>query len=406
MMSPAVRLTRRDLLRGKPKGSPRRMTFRPETGPAGDILVVVFLRGGMDGLHVVPALGDPAYRKQRPTLALSEPGKPKDAALPLDGFYGLHPKLAPLRDLFQAQKLAIVHAIGSPDKTLSHFEAMQTMERGVGDGNLTASGWIARHLAALENGNQSPMRALAIAEVLPKSMQGAIAATAVRSLSDYRLNLPDKWQEPFRDLLGDLYQAGDDPIQAAGRSTLQLLGDMEKLDPAKYQPEGGAVYPDTGLGKGLRQVAQLIKADLGLEIAEVDLGGWDAHAVQDVLMSGLMDELGRSLHAFYSDLGDRTRRVTVVAMSEFGRRVHENSGLGTDHGRGTAMFLMGGGIRGGKVYGQWPGVADHQLDRDGNLVVTTDYRDVLGELVERRLGNTRVSQVFPDYTPRPLALTA
>ncbi len=383
----------------------RRFLFNPGVGARGDVLIAVFLRGAMDGLHTVPPHADPAYRKQRPTLALPEPGKP-NGVVDLDGFFGLHPLLAPLRELFAARRLAIVHASGSPDTTLSHFEAMQTMERGVSDGNSTATGWISRHLASLANGNGSPIRAIAFGDVLPKSMQGSLGASAVRSLSEFRLSAPPEWGAGFHHALAGLYAGGTDPARAAGRSTLTLLKSLGKLDPEQYAPEGGAKYPEGDFGRGLRQTAQLIKADLGLEIASVDLGGWDSHVAQPTLLEGLMPQLAQGLHALDSDLGDRMRRVTLVAMSEFGRRVHENSGLGTDHGRATAMFLLGGGIRGGKVYGTWPGLETERLDRDGNLRVTTDYRDLLGEIVERRLRNPQVGKVFPDYTPRYLGLTA
>ena len=398
---PNPTLSRRQLLQGQ---APR-LLFQPEKGPAGDVLITIFLRGAMDGVYTVPSYADPAYRHDRPTLSLPEPGK-LGGALDLDGFYGLHPDLAPMQELFEAKRLAIVHASGSPDTTLSHFEAMQTMERGVSDGNSTASGWISRHLASSEGRSSSPMRAVAIGDVMPKSLQGALSATAVRSLTEFRLAVPDEWAGTFRPFLAELYQTGSDPAGVAGKETLQLLKSLEKLDPETYKPEGGAGYPETDLGRKLRQVAQLVKAEVGLEIACVDLDGWDSHAGQIVLMEGLMKQLGQGFHALNADLGERMRRVTVVAMSEFGRRIHENTSLGTDHGRATAMFLLGGAVRGGKVYGRWPGMGKGQLDRDGNLRVTTDYRDILGEVVERRLRNPNLSQVFPSHSVRPLGLTA
>jgi uncharacterized protein (DUF1501 family) len=399
------KLTRREVLRGLAPGSSRRLLFRPEGGPTGDVLVTIFLRGGMDGLHSVPPHADGSYHHHRPTLAVKDPGA-TGGAVDLDGFFGLHPELKPLAELFQEKRLAIVHASGSPDKTLSHFEAMQTMERGVSDGNSTASGWISRHLASLDTGNDSPMRAIAFGDVLPKSLQGSIGTMAVRSLSEFRLPLPDAWGHGFAEALAGLYASGQDPAHLAGRSALELLRSLQKLDPEKYTPEGGSTYPKGDFGSGLRQIAQVIKADVGLEIATVDLGGWDSHVAQSTLLEGLMRQLGQGLHAIARDLGDRMKRVTVLAMSEFGRRVHENSGLGTDHGRATAMFLLGGGIRGGKVYGRWPGLSSGQLDQDGNLRVTTDYRDILGEIVDRRLHNSNLGKVFPDYAPRYLDLTA
>jgi uncharacterized protein (DUF1501 family) len=397
----AARLTRRDLLR---TGKAPRLLFRPETGPKADVLISIFLRGGMDGLHAVPPHGDPQYRKQRPTLAVPEPGK-TGGLVDLDGFFGVHPELAPVAELFKAKRLALVHACGSPDTTLSHFEAMQTMERGVSDGNVTASGWISRHLASMDAANASPLRAIAFGDVLPKSLQGSLSAMAIRSLTEFRLGIPDGWSDGFRPMLAGLYSGGDDPARIAGRETLRLLRSLEKLDPDKYQPEGGAAYPESDFGRGLRQAAQLVKAEVGLEIAAIDLGGWDSHVAQETLMQGLMRDLGKGLHALHADLGERMKRVTVVAQTEFGRRVHENSGLGTDHGRASALFLMGGGTRGGRVYGEWPGIGPDQVDQDGNLRVTTDYRDILGEVVERRLGNRALHRVFPQYQPRYLNLT-
>lgn len=381
----------------------RRMVFDAKNGPAGDVLVVVFLRGGMDSLHTVPPYADPLYRKHRPTLAPPDPGKPK-GIVDLDGFFGLHADLAPMKEIFDSKQLALVTASGSPDSSLSHFEAMQTMERGVADGNSVASGWIARHLASFNADSKSPMRALCLGDVLPKSMQGALTAMQMRSISEYKLQVPDKWGTPFRDALAGLYAVGDDVTHVFGRSTLELMGTLETLDPGKYTPAGGAKYPESELGRGLKQVAQLIKTDIGLEIAEVDLGGWDSHYGQLVAVEGLVKQLGQALPAFAKDMGDGMKRVTLVAMSEFGRRVHENSTFGTDHGAGTVMFVMGGGVRGGKVHGRWPGLGEGQLDKNGNLAVTTDYRDVLAEIVERRVKNPALDKVFPEYKPRYLDL--
>jgi uncharacterized protein (DUF1501 family) len=391
-------LTRRDLFRN----AGRRLVFKPEVGPKGDVLITIFLRGAMDGVHTVPPYADPGYRRGRPTLALAEPGKP-GGIVDLDGHFGLHPDLSPLSALYRGGHLAVVHACGSPDSTLSHFEAMQTMERGVSDGNSTATGWITRHLASTHAEGSSPLRAIAFGDVLPKSLQGSLTASAVRSLTEFRLPEPKEWSA-FRATLAGMYAGGSDAASTAGRETLELLRSLEKLDPATYKPESGAKYPDNGLGNSLKQVAQLIKAEVGLEVAALDLGGWDSHVAQVTLMTGLMKELAGSLAALHADLGDRMRRVTVVAMTEFGRRVHENSGLGTDHGRGSALFVLGGAVRGGKVYGRWPGLLPGQLDRDGNLRVTTDYRDVLCEVVRKRLRNPEVRNVFPDYTPASLEL--
>jgi len=392
-------LTRRRLL-----VSGRRLVFRPESGPPGDVLVTIFLRGGMDGVYTVPPHADPAYRKQRPKLALADPGRP-GGLIDLDGFFGLHPDFAPLAEPFRARHLAVVQACGTPDQTLSHFEAMQTMERGVSEGHSVASGWVARHLNSTEAGHAPPLRAVAIGAVLPKSLRGYDKAVALRSLEDIRLERPASWSGGFDGMLESFYAGGDDPVQVAGRSTFNLLGQLSKIDAAGYRPRGDAAYPDSDLGRSLRQVAQLIKADIGLEVAALDHGDWDSHVGQVSHLAGPMKQLARALRAFHADMSDRMDKLTVVVMSEFGRRVRENSGLGTDHGRATAMFIMGGGIRGGKVYGEWPGLGPDQLDRDGNLRVTTDYRDVLADVVRRRLRNPNMNQVFPDYSPRPCSIS-
>jgi uncharacterized protein (DUF1501 family) len=391
-------LTRRSLL-----DAGRRLVFRPGFGPPGDVLVTIFLRGGMDGIYAVPPHGDPAYRKQRPKLAPADPGR-NGGLVDLDGYFGLHPDLAPLAEPFRERHLAVVQACGTPDRTLSHFEAMQTMERGVSEGHSVATGWVARHLGSTEGDHAPPLRAVAIGEVLPKSLQGYDKAVALRSVEDVRLERPAAWSNGFDTMLKNFYAEVDDLVGVAGRSTLGLLAQLKKLVASGYRPQGGVAYPDSNLGRALRQVAQLIKADIGLEVAALDHGDWDSHVGQVAHLARPMKQLGEALRAFHADLSDRMGRLTLIVMSEFGRRVRENSGLGTDHGRATAMFVLGGGILGGKVHGEWPGLGPNQLDRDGNLRVTTDYRDVLADLVKRRLRNPNLQQVFPDYSPRPCSI--
>lgn len=396
-------LTRRDLL--QQPVSRGKAAFRTDRPPSGDVLIYIFLRGGMDGLQAVPPYGDPDLKKQRPALAMGRPGAERPA-VDLDGFFGLHPRLEPLQALYAEGLLALFHAVGSPDTTLSHFEAMQTMERGVSDGGSTATGWIARHLISSEPAKLSPLRAVVFDQLLPKSMEGALSAMALPSLADFSLSAPEKAEPLVRDCLGMMYGRADALLEQCGAGVLDLLQRIADLRRRAYRPAGGAAYPESAFGRGLRQAAQLIKADLGLEVAQVDLDGWDSHAAQDALMEGLMQDLAAGLTAFARDMGPGLEKVTLVAMSEFGRRVHENSTLGTDHGRGGVAFVLGGGIRGGRVYGAWPGLQQADLDRDGNLRVTTDYRDILFEIVSRRLGNARAGSVFPAYTPRAPGFTA
>jgi uncharacterized protein (DUF1501 family) len=390
-------------------GLGRRMVFQPGRGPAGDVLVCIFLRGGADGLHLVAPYGDREYYAQRPRLAVARPDDRAAAAerrgRALDGFFALHPLLAPLEPIYRAGQLAVAHAVGSPDQTRSHFEAMETMERGVSDGSRATTGWLGRHLQTVGT-RPSPLRALAIGETLPQSLEGAFGASAIGSLDAFRLAMPAGWSDGFQSTLAGLYEAEAGPLAAAGRETFQLLRALEKLNPAGYRPSGGAIYPEGDFGRGLSQIAQLVKAELGLEVACLDLDGWDSHIGQEALLDGLTRELAAGLAAFHADLGPRIDRVTVVVMSEFGRRVRENGGLGTDHGRATCFFLMGGQIRGGRVLADWPGLAPDRQEGPGDLKVTLDYRDLLAEIVHTRLKNPHWQQVFPGYEARFRGVTA
>lgn len=367
----------------------------------GNILVVIFLRGGADGLNVIAPYQEDIYYKERPTLALR---KPNDKSVgegqklyDLDGFFGLNPALAPLLPYFREGELAAIHAIGSGDKTHSHFEAMSTMERGLRDqADATGGGWLGRHLNA-KRGSNSPLRAVAFSSIMPDSLGGASSAVAINSLSDYKISAGD---EPLLDHLLTLYAKGDDEIAASGRETINVLSTLNRLNPNDYKPDHGAVYPDHDTADALRQVAFLAKENLGLEVACIDVGGWDTHVAQgqtEGWMASLLGDLGRSLAAFRKDMGDEMKRVTVIVQSEFGRRIAENSGFGTDHGAGGVMLALGGGVKGGKVYGDWPSITAADLTGPGDLKITTDYRDVLGELLLKRLNSPDLSEVFPNY---------
>jgi uncharacterized protein (DUF1501 family) len=373
-----------------------------------NVLVTIFLRGGADGLNIVVPYGDDGYYRNRPTLSIAAPGDKRTSqrALKLDGFFGLHPSLAPLYSLYQNGELGFVHACGSGDGTHSHFEAMATMESGAkSEKEGAGSGWLARHLLSTHNGD-SPLRAVALGSLMPDSLRGATSATAIQSLDDFRVQIPAAMNEQSREMrtmLRNFYQNGKDEIAVAGRETLDVLSTLNGLQPSQYKPHGDAKYPETELGSGLRQVAQLIKADVGLEVACLDRGGWDTHVAQGANIGWMaiqLDDLAKSLFAFSRDLSTQWKRVTVLVMTEFGRRLHENSGLGTDHGTASAMMLLGGGVRGGKVFAKWPGLADDQLAPPGDLRVTTDYRDVLAEVLKTRLRNAHLREVFPRFTPQ------
>ncbi len=395
-----------------PRWMPRLAFAPPKTAPRGDALVCVFLRGAADVLNMVVPHGDDSYYTLRPTLAIARPDDRRTTqalrATDLDGFFGLHPALAPLLSLWQRRELAIVHACGAPDESRSHFAAMDLVERGVSTGAGPPSGWIGRHLAAHDTGNQSPLRAIGIGEATQRALYGPVNAAALTSIADFHLGGSGREDAAFARALAGLYES-DAVLASGGRATIELLSLLERLAPGRTLAGGGAIYPAGDFGTGLAQIARLIVAEVGLEAACIDLGGWDTHVAQgggEGLMARLLADLAGGLAAMRTDLGDTLARTTVVVMSEFGRRAGENGGLGTDHGHGSMMMVIGGGVRGGRVYGVWPGLSRERLVGPGDLAVTTDYRDVLGEVVLRRLGNSRLDLVFPDYAPALVELCA
>lgn len=372
----------------------------------GDVLVVVFLRGAADALNLLVPHGERAYYRLRPTLSVARPDDRRAGAnqrvIDLDGFFGFHPALRPLLPVWQEGDLGLIHACGAPDESRSHFKAMELMERGVETTHGPASGWINRHLTTLDTGNGSPLRAVGLGEAVQRSLKGAIPVTALRSISQFHLAGDPQVESMMQAGLSSLYQAGN-PLGVLGQETLHILQVLAELNPAAYQPGGSARYPEGDFGTGLRQVAMLVRAEVGLEVAAIDLGGWDTHFAQgtnDGHMPELMAELAGGLAALYTDLGDFRSRLTVVVMTEFGRRVKENASLGTDHGHGGVMMLMGGNVAGGRVLGDWPGLEPELLFGPGDLAVTTDYRDVLGEVCRLRLNNPETAAIFPDHTPR------
>ncbi len=385
-----------------------RLAFAPAgAAPGGDLLICVFLRGGMDGLSAVVPHGDPEYYRRRPSLAVPGPTSGDDAAVvDLDGFYGLNPALRPLKDLWDAGHLAVVHAVGSPDPTHSHFDAMDTMERGTPGEKSIPTGWIGRHLQTAPWHNASPLRAIGMGGVATAALRGPVPVTTLKSIADFHLSGRIDGLEEVQQALNRLYELTPE-FTPATVDTFSAIETLSKVDVGGYAPTGGAVYPEGEFGRALQQVAQLDKAEVGLEVACIDVGGWDTHADQGVAdgrLPTLLTELGQGLAALYADLGERRQHVTVITMSEFGRRVAENGSGGTDHGHGNCMFVIGGGIHGGRVYGQWPTLATDALYGPGDLALTTDYRDVLAELVAARLGNPSIDAVFPTYTAQPLGL--
>ena len=359
----------------------------------------------MDGLNAIPPFGDDEYYRLRPSLAMARPQdrsrQGADRAIDLDGFFGMHSALSPLEGAFKSGELAVVHAVGSGDQTRSHFEAMSAMERGISGGTAGAvGGWLARYLRQTSRSTDTALRAVALSGTLPDSLLGATQAVNLYHVDEYNLN----GSLDYRNQLESLYALGSDAVSSAGRGSLAALRKLDQISVKTYRPADGATYPDSELGAGFKQIAALLKGGVGLEIACLERGGWDTHVTQGAgtgWLASQLDDVAKSMAAFQRDMGAGMKRVTVVAMTEFGRRAYENTGLGTDHGRGSCLFLLGGGVQGGKVYAQWPGLAKDQLEAPGDLRVTTDYRDVLGEVLLKRSRLSALGDVFPGHALKP-----
>jgi uncharacterized protein (DUF1501 family) len=365
-------------------------------------LVVVFQRGACDGLNTVVPHGERAYYAARPTIAIPAPrgGAGKDSVLDLDGFFGLHPALAPFLPLWREGTLAAVHAVGSPDPTRSHFDAQDFMESGTPGRKSTDDGWMNRHLQACPAGDATPFRAVAMSQTLPRSLAGRAPAVAMANLRDFGLR-PAAGPEVARGFEEMYAGAVRDVLHGTGREAFEAVDFLEKADPSRYTPAAGAAYPRGPYGESLKQVAQLVKADVGVELAFTDIGGWDHHAAEGGVQGQLaqrLREFGAALAAFRRDLGDRMEDVVVVTLTEFGRTVRENGNRGTDHGHASVAFVLGGAVRGGKVHGEWPGLSGAGLYEGRDLAVTTDFRDLLGELLTRHLGARDLSTVFPGHS--------
>jgi len=377
-----------------------------DRGPEGDVLVTLFLRGGADGLNLVAPVAEKAYYRARPSLAIAAPddllANEAERAIELDSRFGLHPGLRPLYALYEQKELAIVHAVGSEDQTRSHFEAQDLMEHGSPVDQNLGSGWLGRHLRT-RPGKRSPLSAVAISDTLPESLRGSPGASAVRNVDEFAIHGDEKERALFATALKHIYADSRDELGQAGRQVLETLDAVDRLRQETAENDASSAYPASRLADGLRQVARLIRAEVGLELACLDLNGWDTHFFQgatDGLFGGLATELAGALAAFHEDIRSYWDRVTVVAMTEFGRRVSENVSFGTDHGRGGVLFLLGGAVRGGRVVTNWPGLENDDLEPPGDLRVTIDYRDILAEIVRKRLHNEHVDEVFPGYTPR------
>ena len=373
------------------------------SSPSKKKMVVLFQRGAMDGLNVVVPFAEPNYYRLRPTIAIPQPQSGSlDAALDLDGFFGLHPSLQPLMPLFQNGRLAIVQAVGSPDPTRSHFDAQDFMESGTPGVKATEDGWLNRAMQSMPEESASPFRAVAFGPYLPRTLAGSAPAVAIPDLNQFKMYGPQQTVEGgFESMYA---QTVDQALRGVGQETFDAIDQLKKINPDAYQPENGAQYPTSRFGKSLMEIAELFKSDVGLEVAFLDSGGWDNHVNEGGVqgqLANLLRDLGQGIAAFHQDMGDRMGDVVFVSMSEFGRTAHENGNRGTDHGHANCMFVMGGGVKGGRVYSRWPGMSEGELYQGRDLAVTTDYRSVLGEIISKHLGDRELHSVFPGYANDP-----
>lgn len=368
-------------------------------------LIVIFQRGAVDGLNMIVPYGEDEYYNLRRTIAINSPSK-ADGAIDLDGFFGLHPSLKPFESLWKNKQLAIINSVGSPENTRSHFDAQDYMESGTPGVKSTRDGWLNRVLQTKEGAKSSPFRAVAMTSQVPRSLIGRAPTVAMTNLADFSIKagaytnavqggFEGIWQEKVSGGLGD-----------TGKETFEAVNFLKQANPAKYRPENGAVYPNSRFGQSLLQIAQLVKSEIGLEVAFTDTPGlnWDTHANQGGArgqLSNLLRDFGASIAALTTDLGTRMDDVVILTMSEFGRTARQNGTGGTDHGHGNAMFVIGNSVKGGRVFGDWKGLKQSELNEGRDLAITTDFRDVFGEVASKHLANKNLERVFPKYATNP-----
>ncbi len=358
-------------------------------------LVVIFQRGAADGLNIVVPYREKNYYAMRPSIAI-----PQKQVIDLDGFFGLHPSLTAFKPLYDQGHLAIVHAAGSPDTTRSHFDAQDYMESGTPGVKSTDDGWLNRALQAEDlrlRQHHSAFRALALGAEVPRTLAGRVPAIALTNVNGFTVGGRGASPSPAANAFEAMYGAsGDQILHATGEETFDAVKMLRTVNPGQYKPN--VDYPNSEFGNSMKQIAQLLKADLGVEVAFTDVTGWDTHQNQGSVngqLANRLSDFSGAIAAFWRDMGDQAENITVVTMSEFGRTARENGTGGTDHGHANAMFILGADVKGGKVYGRWPGLANEQLNEGRDLALTTDYRQVLGELVNRTLGANNLDLVFP-----------
>ena len=364
-------------------------------------LVVIFQRGACDGLNVVVPYTEKNYYSMRPTIAIQP-----NEVIDLNGFFGLHPQMAAFKPLYDQGHLAIVHAVGSPDPSRSHFDAQDYMESGTPGVKVTPDGWLNRALQTEPlTGKPTAFRAVALGTDVPRTLQGKVPAIAVANLADFSVAGKGPQTSSISNAFQAMYDESTDAVlHGTGEETFEAVKMLKAADPAKYQPAAGVSYPNTAFGNSMKQIAQLLKANLGVEAAFSDIGGWDTHQNQggaNGQLANRLKEFSETIAAFWQDMGSDQENITLVTMSEFGRTARQNGTGGTDHGHANVMFVLGGAVKGGKIYGKWPGVADEQLNEGRDLKVTTDFRNVLGEAAYKSLGSRQLDVVFPQANVDP-----
>ena len=375
-------------------------TLDKVTGGKRKTLIAIFQRGAVDGLNVVVPFGEHSYYDLRPNIAIPKPDGGAASAINLDGYFGLHPSLQSFKPLWDSRRLAIVHASGSPDSTRSHFDAQDYMESATPGLKSTQDGWLNRYLQSKADPQKSLFRAVSMTQNMPRAMQGKAPALAISNLADFSIRAGQSSAAVQGGFEAIYDQTVNDALHGTGKETFEAINYLKQVNPSQYKAENGAEYPRTPFGNSLLQIAQLIKAGVGLEVAFTDIGGWDTHVNegnQQGQLSNLLRQFSSAIAALHTDLGQRMDDVVLLTMSEFGRTARENGNRGTDHGHANAMFVLGNSVRGGKVYGEWPGLKSEQLYEGRDLALTTDFRAVFSEIAAKHLGTANLKTVFPGY---------
>ena len=374
------------------------------TGGRRKTLIAIFQRGAVDGLNMIVPYGERSYYDLRPSIAIAKPQTGNaESAIDLDGFFGLHPAMSSLQPFWQNKQLAIVHASGSPDNTRSHFDAQDYMESATPGRKGTPDGWLNRYLQNKRDPQRALFRAVSLTQRMPRIFQGSAPTLAISNLNDFTIRAGRSSGNVQGGFEAIYEQSVNDVLGGTGKETFEAVNYLKQVNPSQYKPQNGAQYPRTPFGNSLLQIGQLVKAQVGLEVAFTEIDGWDTHVNQGNARGQLalrLQDFSNGLAALATDLGKQMDDVVILTMSEFGRTVRENGNRGTDHGHANAMLLLGNSVRGGKVHGQWPGLKNEQLYEGRDLALTTDFRDVFAEVAREHLGTSNLQAVFPGFAAK------